>query len=44
VRGKVVWRCATRIEKEKETCSYSPTLDEGWINKALVEIISKVST
>ncbi len=27
-RGKVVWRCATRIEKGKEACPHSPTLDE----------------
>ena len=30
-RGKVAWRCATRIEKGKEACSHSPTLDEDWI-------------
>ncbi len=30
-RGKVVWRCATRIEKGKDTCPHSPTLDEGWV-------------
>ena len=30
-RGKVVWRCATRIEKGKDICSNSPTLDEEWI-------------
>lgn len=30
-RGKVVWRCATRIEKDKEACPHSPTLDEGWV-------------
>lgn len=34
-RGKVVWRCATRIEKGKEVCSNSPTLDEEWIKKVL---------
>lgn len=27
-RGKVVWRCATRIEKGKEVCSESPTINE----------------
>lgn len=27
-RGKVVWRCATRIEKGKEACPNSPTLYE----------------
>lgn len=34
-RGKVVWRCSTRIEKGKDVCSNSPTLDEGWIQDAL---------
>jgi len=31
----VVWRCATRIEKGKEACPHSPTLDEGWIQGVL---------
>ena len=34
-RGKVVWRCATRIEKGKEACSNSPTLDEEWVKDIL---------
>lgn len=34
-RGKVVWRCATRIEKGKDACPHSPTLDEGWVNDTL---------
>lgn len=34
-RGKVVWRCATRIEKGKEACPHSPTLDEGWLQDTL---------
>ena len=34
-RGKVVWRCATRIEKGKDVCPNSPTLDEGWIRDTL---------
>lgn len=34
-RGKVVWRCATRIEKGKEVCPHSHTLDEGWIHDVL---------
>ncbi|GBF10763.1 zinc ribbon domain-containing protein [Tepidibacillus sp. HK-1] len=36
-RGKVVWKCATRIEKGKDSCANSPTLDEGWIKKILGE-------
>lgn len=38
-RGKVVWRCATRIEKGKETCANSPTLDEEWVKQILVETV-----
>lgn len=38
-RGKVVWRCATRIEKGKETCLHSPTLDEAWIKKVLSKTV-----
>nr|WP_206812194.1 recombinase family protein [Paradesulfitobacterium ferrireducens] len=37
-RGKVVWRCATRIEKGKDACANSPTLDEEWIKKVLGEM------
>lgn len=38
-RGKVVWRCATRIEKGKDTCLYSPTIKEEWIQDILAEMI-----
>jgi len=38
-RGKVVWRCATRIEKGRQACSNSPTLDEGWILDTLSEAV-----
>lgn len=38
-RGKVVWRCATRIEKGKEACANSPTLDEERAQKVLGEKI-----
>jgi len=38
-RGKVVWRCATRIEKGKEACFHSPTLDESWIQNALGQAV-----
>ena len=34
-RGKVVWRCATRIEKGKDSCANSPTLDEEWVQDIL---------
>lgn len=30
-RGKVVYRCATRIEKGREACKESPTIEEEWI-------------
>ncbi|GAU78068.1 hypothetical protein F3D3_2697 [Fusibacter sp. 3D3] len=38
-RGKVVWRCATRIEKGKELCANSPTISEEWIKEQLTELI-----
>ena len=38
-RGKVVWRCATRIEKGKDICSHSPTIDEKWVQNVLSEKI-----
>jgi hypothetical protein len=34
-KGKVLWRCATRIEKGKDACPHSPTLDEGWVQDTL---------
>jgi len=34
-RGKVVWRCATRIEKGKDACPNSPTLNEGLVQDTL---------
>lgn len=38
-RGKVVWRCATRMEKGKNSCADSSTLNEEWVNEVLGEII-----
>ena len=38
-RGKVVWRCASRIEKGKDACPHSPTLDEDWIQDTLKQAI-----
>ena len=38
-RDKVVWRCATRIEKGKDACAHSPTLDEGWVQDVLSKAI-----
>ncbi|MDF2546330.1 MAG: invertase [Anaerosolibacter sp.] len=38
-RGKVAWRCATRIEKGKDACANSPTMDEEWIKKVLGETV-----
>lgn len=40
-RGKVVWRRATRIEKGKEACPHSPTLDEGWVQDILGEAVCR---
>ncbi len=38
-RGKVVWRCATRIEKGKEACAVSPTINEEWIKEKLASTV-----
>jgi len=38
-RGKVLWRCATRIEKGKDKCSLSPTLKEAWLQEQLSTLI-----
>lgn len=38
-RGKVVWRCAARIEKGKESCSESPTINEEWIKGKLANTV-----
>ncbi len=43
-RGKVVWRCATRIEKGKESCFHSSTIDEKWIQNVLSEKICESSS
>ena len=40
-RGKVVWRCASRIEKAKDACPHSPTLDEDWIQDTLKQAICR---
>ena len=40
-RGKVVWRCATRVEKGKQFCSNSPTLDEGLVQDILGKDVCK---
>ncbi|MCH5343012.1 MAG: recombinase family protein [Acetatifactor sp.] len=34
-RGKVVYRCATRIEKGRESCKESPTIEEEWMKGEL---------
>lgn len=38
-RGKVVWRCGTRMENGRGKCADSPTLNEEWIKEILEEII-----
>jgi len=38
-RGKVVWRCATRIEKRKDVCPNSPTVEERWVYDILGEVV-----
>lgn len=34
-RSKVVYRCATRIEKGREACKESPTIEEEWRKEEL---------
>ncbi|MDU5081287.1 recombinase family protein [uncultured Tissierella sp.] len=38
-RGRVVWRCATRMEEGRESCADSPTLNEEWIKGILGEVV-----
>lgn len=38
-RCKVVWRCAKRIEKGKEACVDSPTINEEWIKEKLANAL-----
>ena len=35
----MVWRCATRIERGKEACPHSTTIDEGWVQDILCEAV-----
>jgi len=39
--ARVVWRCASRIEKGKDACPHSPTLDKGWLQNTLSKAICK---
>lgn len=36
-RGKVVYRCATRMDKGREACVNSPTIEEDWIKEELAK-------
>ncbi|WP_368271049.1 recombinase family protein [Enterocloster lavalensis] len=36
-RGKTVWRCGTRMEKGKDGCGHSPTLQDQWVKDILGE-------
>ena len=38
-RGKVLWRCATRIKKGKDECALSPTINEQWLKEKLSALI-----
>ena len=38
-RGKVLWRCTTRIERGKNECALSPTINEEWLNEELSKLI-----
>ena len=38
-RGKVVYRCATRMEKGRDACKESPTIEEEWIKTELGKLV-----
>ena len=38
-RGKVLWRCAIRIEKGKNECALSPSINEEWLKERLTALI-----
>ncbi|MFT4104760.1 MAG: recombinase zinc beta ribbon domain-containing protein [Lacrimispora sp.] len=38
-RVKVLWRCATGIEKGKNECNLSTTLNEEWLKEQLTALI-----
>lgn len=38
-RGKVVWRCGTRMEKGRDKCGDSPTLKADWIKEILGDVV-----
>ena len=38
-RGKVVWRCGTRMEKGRDLCGDSPTVSEEWVKNTLGETV-----
>ncbi len=38
-RGKILWRCATRIEKGKNECVLFPTINEEWLKEQLAALI-----
>lgn len=41
-RGKVMWRCSTRIEKGRENCGNSPSLEEKMLQDATMQAITNV--
>ena len=38
-RGKVVWRCGTRMEKGKDACRHSPTLQDEQIKRIIADVL-----
>lgn len=38
-RGKVVWRCGSRMEKGRDMCVDSPTLKADWIKEILGDVV-----
>ena len=41
-RGKVVWRCATRMEEGRSMCEDSTTLNEEWIKEIVRNRVEKI--
>ena len=38
-RGKIVWRCGTRMEKGKAECKNSPTLNDQYVREMLGKVV-----
>ncbi|WP_099468750.1 recombinase family protein [Konateibacter massiliensis] len=43
-KKKVVWRCTNRLENGVKSCGNSETLEEGALNRAVMEAIHKIAS